>query len=222
MFNTEVGGQVAWLVPLAVAGLVAGLWLTRRRPRTDLARAGWLLWGLWAAVCVAVFSFSEGIFHPYYTVQLAPAVAALAGAGGLALWQLGRVHRALRWALPAAVVVTAGLAVVLLARTPDYAPWLRPLIIVGAALAAAGLWLGSMLRRRGVVVAGAALAVAALLAGPAAYALTTVADPVSGSLVSAGPTAATAGPAGAGGRAPGEGSTAVDQALVRLPRGEPG
>ena len=32
MFNEQVGGQVAWTIPLAVVGLVAGLWLTRRGP----------------------------------------------------------------------------------------------------------------------------------------------------------------------------------------------
>jgi 4-amino-4-deoxy-L-arabinose transferase-like glycosyltransferase len=56
MFNTEVGGQVAWLLPLAAVGLVAGLWLTRRAPRTDRARAAWVLFGVWALVHVAVFS----------------------------------------------------------------------------------------------------------------------------------------------------------------------
>src|SRR4051794_38010006 len=35
MFNEQVGGQIAWLLPLAAASLVAGLWLTRRAPRTD-------------------------------------------------------------------------------------------------------------------------------------------------------------------------------------------
>jgi 4-amino-4-deoxy-L-arabinose transferase-like glycosyltransferase len=52
------------------------------------------------------------------------------------------------------------------------------------------------------VLAGGAFAVAALLAGPAAYSLTTVAHPVSGSLVAAGP--ASAGGAGGfgGGAAP--------------------
>ena len=31
MFNEQVGGQIAWLLPLAAVGLVAGLWLTRAR-----------------------------------------------------------------------------------------------------------------------------------------------------------------------------------------------
>jgi 4-amino-4-deoxy-L-arabinose transferase-like glycosyltransferase len=76
MFNEQVGGQIAWLLPLAVAGLITGLWLTRRGPRTDARRAGWLLFGTWAIVHVAVFSAQTGIFHPYYVSALAPSVAA--------------------------------------------------------------------------------------------------------------------------------------------------
>ena len=209
-FNTALGGQISWLIPIAVAGLVAGLWLTRRAPRTDRARAGWLLWGGWAAVCAVTFSLSEGTFHPYYAVQLAPALAALAGAGGLALWRLGRVHRMMRWALPATVIATAAWSVILLGRTPSFAAWLTPLIIGGAALAAAGLWAGSHLRRRGLVLAAATVAAAVLLAGPTAYTLTTVAHPSGGSLVAAGPAARGSGNPGAFG-----GETAsADAALV--------
>ncbi len=158
LFNTSLGGQVAWLIPLAMAGLAAGLWLSRRGPRTDRTRAGWLLWGGWALTCAAVFSLSSGVFHPYYTVQLAPAVAALAGTGSLALWRLGRTHRLMAWALPATVAVTAGWAVVLLQRTAGYDTWLAPLIVAGAALGAAGLWAGGHLRQRGLVLAAGALA----------------------------------------------------------------
>ncbi len=210
LFNTALGGQVAWLIPLAVAGLAAGLWLTRRGPRTDRARAGWLLWGGWALTCAAVFSLSSGTFHPYYTVQLAPAVAALAGAGGLALWRLGRTHRWMAWALPTAIVVTAGWSVLLLDRTAGYDTWLPPLIMVGAAVAAAGLWAGAQLRHRLLVTVAAAVAALTLLAGPAAYAVTTIRHPQNGSLVSAGPSTGDTGN-GPGGLAT---DTTADSALI--------
>jgi 4-amino-4-deoxy-L-arabinose transferase-like glycosyltransferase len=57
MFNPENGGQVAWLIPAALLLLGYGLWSTRRAPRTDLLRAGLLLWGSWLLVTMAVFSF---------------------------------------------------------------------------------------------------------------------------------------------------------------------
>lgn len=203
MFNIANGGQIAWLIPMAVAGLIAGLWLTRRAARTDLHRAGWLLWGTWAVACFVTFSRAEGIFHPYYTVQLAPPLAALAGAGSLALWRLGRTNRWLRWALPAAILATAALAVALLAQTPTYMPWLRSLVIGGSVLGVVGLWLGTYLRQKAMVTVAAGLATVALLAGPAAFAYTTVHNSATGSIVFAGPNGSTTagtgfGPSGSG------------------------
>lgn len=211
LFNAENGTQVAWLIPLATAGLVAGLWLTRRGGRTDRGRAGWILWGGWAAVCATVFSLSKGIFHPYYAVQLAPAIAALAGAGAVALWHLGRHTRALGWVLPATIVATAAVAVEILARTPNYHPWLRTAIAVGAAVAAAGLLAATYLRAWRVMTVAAAIAAVSLLAAPAAFALTTATS------ASSGPTPA-AGVGGSalpgGGRGGPGGSSTTGAALV--------
>ncbi len=223
MFNSETGGLVSWLIPIAAVGLIAGLLITRRRPRDDRARAGWLLWGGWALTCMEVFSLSEGIFHPYYTVQLAPAVAALAGAGGVALFRLardgsGRSQLAARMALPATIVLGAAWAVALLQRTPNYHSELRTLIVAGAAISAAGLTAGFVLRHRVLQLAAAAIGALTLLAGPTAYAVTTVESPVSGSLISAGPTVASTGFGGLGGPGGGRGgpgsSTSVSSELI--------
>ena len=73
-------------LPVALAGLVAGLWLTRRHHRSDGRRAGFVLWGGTVLMHLAVYDCAKGIFHPYYAVVMAPAVAALAGA---AQWHSG-------------------------------------------------------------------------------------------------------------------------------------
>ena len=133
MFNAQVGGQIAWLLPLPAVSVVAGLWMTRRA-RADLRRAGFVLFGVWALVHVGVFSSQQGIFHPYYVSALAPAVAALAGMGLVLLWR----SRAL---FAATIAGTAWLAVDLLARTPDFASWLHVAIPAAAAVAIVALWL---------------------------------------------------------------------------------
>jgi 4-amino-4-deoxy-L-arabinose transferase-like glycosyltransferase len=96
MFGPEVGGQVSWLLPAALLLLAAGLWLTRRAPRTNRARAAFALWGGWLVVTGLVFSFMQGIFHAYYAVALAPAVGALVGMGATGLWEARR-HPVTRW-----------------------------------------------------------------------------------------------------------------------------
>jgi 4-amino-4-deoxy-L-arabinose transferase-like glycosyltransferase len=201
MFNEQVGGQIAWVLPLAAISLGAGLWLTRRAPRTDHARAAWILFGVWAAVDVLVFSFQQGTFHPYYTSALAPAVAALSGAGVVAMWRWAWESWAGAAVLSASVVATAALAVALLGRTPDFAPVLRVAIPVAAAVAV----LGVAALRVGVRRAAAVVAIAgafALTAGPAAYSVTTAGRALNGNNVLAGPASAasTGGPEGGGAR----------------------
>ncbi|NED54845.1 glycosyl transferase family 39, partial [Micromonospora aurantiaca] len=90
-----LGGQISWLIPFAVLALAAGLVLLRRRPRTDTGRAALILWGGWLAVHYIVFSFAQGTFHPYYSTAMAPAIAALTGAGTVLL--LAAHRRSAAW-----------------------------------------------------------------------------------------------------------------------------
>jgi len=214
MFNAEFGSQVSWLLPAALLLLVAGLVLTLRRPRTDRTRAALLLWGGWLVVTLVVLSLSRGIIHPYYTVALAPAVAAVLAIGGRALWVrrstwLGRVGTAV-------LVISAGAwSYVLLARNASWHPELRYAIL--ALAIAAGLALLVPSRRLGRTATAVVLSagLVAGLAGPAAYTVATATTAHSGSIPTAGPSgagSATGGPTG--GRPGGQGGQA--------PSGAPG
>ncbi len=220
MFNDLIGGQISWLLPLAVVGLVGGLWLTRKQPRDSLRRAGYLLWGGWTLMFAAVFSDAKGIFHPYYTVVLAPGVAALCGAGSVALWRLGRSSRWWCWVLPAAVIGTAVWAAILLGRTPGYDTWLEPAVVTTGVVAAVCLLLSviGVVRARMVAAAAAGLGAASVLAGPVAYSFTTVNNAAGGTLASAGP--ATGGSAllvgGGGSRLPRSPGASLPQGLKGL------
>jgi 4-amino-4-deoxy-L-arabinose transferase-like glycosyltransferase len=205
LFGAEMGGQIAWLLPAAFLLLLAGLWWTRRAPRADALRAALVLWGTALVTTFLVFSFMQGIFHPYYNVALAPYLAALVGLGAGLVWE-----RRGRWAasgVAAGVVAVTGVwAYVLLARSADWLPWLRWTVLLLGLGSALVLALGPLTGRR-FWAAAAAVAVLASLAGPAAYSLQTAGTAHSGSLPSAGPSVQGAGfggmPGGGGMRARG-------------------
>ncbi|AHH16371.1 putative glycosyltransferase [Nocardia nova SH22a] len=185
LFGSEMGGQIAWLIPAALILGLAGLWLTRRAPRTDPVRASLLLWLGWLVLTGAIFSFAGGILHPYYTVALAPAIAGSVAIGAALLWQRRNDIRATA-VLSGALVVTTVTSCLLLARTSDWMPWLRPVVAVVGVGAAALLLVVSRLPR--AMAAGVvALALAAGLAGPTGYALATASTPHTGAIPSAGP-----------------------------------
>ncbi|MFF7970397.1 glycosyltransferase family 39 protein [Streptomyces sp. NPDC007905] len=213
MFSSEVGSQISWLVPAALILLAAGLWATlphsRLRPsggtlmarRTSVMRASFLVWGGSLLITMVVFSYMAGIFHQYYTVALAPYVAAVTGMGAGLLWE----ERKETWAsvtLAAAVVAAAAWGYVLLNRTPGYLPWLKWLVLVGGPAAALGLVLADRISRR-LALGAAAVGLLAALAGPTAYTLSTVNSAHTGSIPTAGP--AGAGLMGFGGGGPGGG-----------------
>ena len=192
LFAREMGGQISWLLPAALIALATLVWLSWRRPRTDQARAAALLWGGWLVVTGLVFSYMSGIIHPYYTVALAPAIGALTGIGVVTAWRARRsmiAGRALaaRAVLAAGLVVTAWWAYVLLGRSADWLPWLRPVILACGLAAAAALIAERWLSGRAILLSMAPLALVAGLAGPLAYSLDTAATSHSGALPSAWP-----------------------------------
>jgi 4-amino-4-deoxy-L-arabinose transferase-like glycosyltransferase len=219
LFQSEFGGQISWLLPAALISLAAMAWVSRRAARTDRTRAAALLWGGWVLVTGLVFSYMDGIIHPYYMVALAPGIGALVGIGarglGGGVWG-GRPPEAAwrerlgiggRVVLALGIAVTAAWAFMLLGRTPDWLPWLRWVIVIAGAAAAALVlarpWLAALVRsRRGrlaLATVPLGLVLVAGLAGPAAYALDTVSTAHTGAIPSAGPAGGFGGGPGGGG-----------------------
>jgi 4-amino-4-deoxy-L-arabinose transferase-like glycosyltransferase len=196
MFSSSVGDQISWLIPSALVLLGVGLFLRGRRPRTDVRRAAYLVWGGWLVVTMLVFSFMAGIFHEYYTVALAPAVGALVGMGSVEAWR----HRGRAVGTVTLAVATAAAAVwgfILLSGTTAYGDWLR-IAVLAVGLASALLLLAVPWLHLAAVPLVLAGALVAGLAGPAAYTVSTTAQGHTGSIVTAGPAGSHRGGPGGG------------------------
>jgi 4-amino-4-deoxy-L-arabinose transferase-like glycosyltransferase len=183
MFDHGFGGDVAWLIPAAVLGLVLVLYLTRHTPRTDVRRAQALLWGLWLVVTAGAFSLGRGIIHPYYSVALAPAVACLVAPAVTTL--LARRHeRRARWTLAVGFIVTLGCADLLVTQVGGGFA-LQAACVGLATLMAAGIVAAPALRRasRSMI---ATVAVVLCLGGPVAGTISAASSPQTSAIPAAG------------------------------------
>jgi 4-amino-4-deoxy-L-arabinose transferase-like glycosyltransferase len=216
MFNGEWGTEISWLLPSATIGLLVGLAARMRAGRGDPRLAGLLLWGSWAMVHVLVFSLMSGIAHPYYSSVIAPAAAALTGAGVMEAW---RLRTRVSWAGPllgAILIVTAWWQLQLLGRAPTYLPGLGiatlTLALAASVVLAVPVVPGDV--HAGRLARGAAVVgLAAVLVGPAAWTAATMGRAISGGDPSAGPaTGSSGGPGGFAGFAGDPGGT--NRALV--------
>jgi 4-amino-4-deoxy-L-arabinose transferase-like glycosyltransferase len=198
LFESEIGGQITWLLPAALVLFAVALVLGRTAKRTDARRATLLLFGGWLVVTALAFSFMAGIFHAYYTVALAPALAGVVAIGAGAIW----AARGKLWVRVVAAVTILGTALwawVLLERAADWLPWLKVVVAVVSVVAAVLVVLPP--RGRMLAVATIATTLVGALIAPAAYSLQTVTTGHSGSIVTAGPavSGSRGGPGGAGG-----------------------
>jgi 4-amino-4-deoxy-L-arabinose transferase-like glycosyltransferase len=172
LLNQHLAGQIGWLLPLALVGLLAASWQRRPRLLLDRRQQALLLWGTWLLTQVMFFSFA-GTFHRYYLVMLAPAIAALVGVGVVTLWNDYRSSGWRGWLLPLMLVSMSALHVHILADYPDWSGRLTP-VIVGLCLVAVVVLVVLRLRPRpkaGAYAAGAVtVGILALLIGPMVWA----------------------------------------------------
>jgi 4-amino-4-deoxy-L-arabinose transferase-like glycosyltransferase len=179
LFVTEFGNEISWLLPVAMFVVAFGGYLWARGHLSYDERAAVVSWGGWLLVTGLVLSFMNGTVHPYYSVALAPAVAALVGLGSVWAWR-ARSGWDGRIALAAMLGLAGWWSAVLLNRNhfgPDWLPWLI------AAVTAVGL-VAALIGRRwsatGVVAGGFGAA-----AGTVAFAIATAMTPHHGAIPSA-------------------------------------
>ena len=235
LWTSDFGDQITWLAPIAFAALFLGpakkgqvyfgrFYQGKREHEVDpdtvarIRRAQIVIFGAWLIVTWLIFSFMAGIFHAYYTVALAPAIAVLVAICGASLLTL----RDRPWMPGIAgllIAVTSAWDMALILRSGSFA-WLGVCIgvigvVAGFALCIIAFWMQDRLPAtwpltlkcgaRGVVVVG----IIALLAGPIVWTACTISTGHTGSIVTAGPGGSMGG--GLGGSGPSD-SGAPDSA----------
>lgn len=161
LFQPNMGGQIAWLLPLAIISLIISavfqpwrqIFRSWRGRHLSPQQGMLLLWGVWLVTQVIFFSYA-GFLNPYYVVMLSPAICALAGMGLVWLYGYYRDYRAGDWKaalLPLALMVTALEHISILNDFPEWDAWLPKAVdLLGAVVVlalAAGLVLRPLVRR---------------------------------------------------------------------------
>jgi 4-amino-4-deoxy-L-arabinose transferase-like glycosyltransferase len=178
LFTGEMGNEISWLIVPALFAVAFGLYLVARKALSRGELCALLMWGTWLVVTGVVLSFMGGMVHPYYTVALAPAIAALVGVGAVWAWQRRSTWDG-RFALAMLILLAAVPSAVLLHRNAFGPRWLPWLIVALAVVSAIGvLW------PRPPVVAILAGCLAGL-AGTTAFSVATAATPHHGTMPTA-------------------------------------
>ncbi len=103
--NNSLSDQIIWLFPLAVLGFIAAAIKEKLNKTFDNKRKlSLILWSMWLLPEFIYFSFTKGLFHPYYLTMLAPPIAALAGIGIVSMWELYNENGWKSWILPVALI----------------------------------------------------------------------------------------------------------------------
>ncbi len=144
LFTQPLGGQIAWLLPLAILAVLALAWQRRPRFRDDREQHSLVLWGTWL-LTMGVFYSVAGFFHQYYLSTFAPAIAALFGIGLVVMWRDYRRSGWRGWLLPIALLLTAFEQISLIESDPSWGTWLIPLIAVPCIIAALVLFAARLL-----------------------------------------------------------------------------
>jgi 4-amino-4-deoxy-L-arabinose transferase-like glycosyltransferase len=187
-FNEEMGGQISWLIPLALFSMLALALCIKKKDENRKNLRALAFWGIWLVTMLVFFSVA-GFFHRYYLSMLAPAIAALCGIAAIYLWRFYKEDGWKRYLLPAGIAVTAGAELFLLSRYPAYSAVLSPVLGILAFGAAVALIVFRLQKKQAGKIARllAAIGLAALLIIPGVWSFTPIAQGTNTQLPVAGP-----------------------------------
>lgn len=134
LFNHQLGGQISWLLPFALIGILAGLYQFKVRTLSKQNKINLIFWGCWLIPEMIFFSIAQGA-HRYYLVMMAPSIAALVGISYVTFvnWTTSIGKR--RYIFVMAMAVTVGVQAMLIAGYIEWRSWMLPVVIGAGVLA---------------------------------------------------------------------------------------
>ena len=189
LFQKELGPQISWLLLMAIFGVISSFayyrgskmkkWYSLNPQRNEL----WL-WVGWLIPVGGFFSVAS-FFHPYYTIMLAPAIAALGGIGIFTMIKQWREKSIWAMLLPISILSTSLLQAWYLF---DYYPTLAWILLIAGIILSIPLfvlpWIAIKLRNKRI---WPALALILIMLAPGFWSLTPTLAGASDSIPSAGP-----------------------------------
>lgn len=171
MFNSDFGPNIGWLIPLAITcSIIALAKFKAKKTPTILFLFSWLL------IHIIIFSVTKGTIHPYYTVVMAPAIAALIGIGLPYIWKI----------LPIPVILTAYTSYTIL-NYSKYYPQLKNIVTISAIISIILFFIHFLKKIKKIKLMAMFSAFFCFLLAPAIYTFSTVIIPHAGNTPTAGP-----------------------------------
>jgi len=201
LFTEPLAGQIVWILPLALLGLLALAWQRRPNFQVDLQQKSMILWGTWL-LTTAIFFSVAGFTHQYYMTEMAPVIAALFGVGLVMMWRDYRRGGWKSWLLPLAIAATIAEQIYVLTTYPTWGQILIPILAVLGILAVLVL-VGAKIAPRfsgntRILLPALAIGVLALMITPVVWAAIPILQSKQGDQLTAGPLQGNGGGFGSG------------------------
>jgi 4-amino-4-deoxy-L-arabinose transferase-like glycosyltransferase len=190
--NNSLSDQIIWLFPMAIFGFLAELLRKRlKRPFDDGRKLSLILWISWLVPVFIYFSFTTGMFHPYYLTMMAPPIAAFTGIGVVSMWEMYKEGGAKSWLLPLSLIADGLVELLILYyhyNTSNITKYIMLSVAVLSIGSAVVLSLMIFAKNSGFKVKKAMLTVGVigLLIAPTIWSATTLFYPMNGTMPSAG------------------------------------
>ncbi|MGE5628774.1 MAG: glycosyltransferase family 39 protein [Solirubrobacterales bacterium] len=113
--NNSLSDQIIWMFPLAMFGLIAAALKEKMKFNMDnKKKQAILIFAAWLIPEFIYFSFTTGLFHPYYLTMMAAPIASLAGIGMVSMWELYKEKGWKSWILPLGFITTGAVQLLIL------------------------------------------------------------------------------------------------------------